>query len=360
MVQHKSNKLWKVAAVSALALLVLSVGGLAAWKILKVASPVVVPVQANSKTIRIGISMDTIKEQRWTKDLQYLQDAAKQHGASTTILVADGDDATQILQIENLISQKVDVLIVVPHSSTAVAPAIKEAHDAGIKVISYDRLTLGSFVDLYVSFNNEQVGKNSAQYVVNVLPQGKIAKIAYVGGALTDNNAAQIKTGAMSVLDPLIKAGKIALVYDEPTDNWLPDAAYKNLKTYLAKGNLVDGVVAANDATAFGAIQALQEKGLAGKIPVTGQDADLPALQRIVEGTQTMTNYKSIKDLANRTIQSAIDLANGKVPESNASLDNGMMQVKSYLLQPVPVTKDNIMQTVVKDGFLTEKEIYRK
>jgi len=354
---QKSKKwLWALVALVVLAAIGFGVVSLTHKK----PAASVAKTTAPAKVVRIGISMDTHKELRWQKDEQYLQDDAKKVGALTSVLVADGDDAVQVSQIENFISQKVDVLIVVPHSSDAVVPAIAEAHKAGIKVISYDRLALGSDVDFYVSFNNEQVGKNSAQYVVDALPAGKVAKVAIVGGAPTDNNATLIHTGAMTVLDPLVKSGKLQVVYDQPTTDWKPDLAYSNLKAFLDKGNVVDGVIAGNDGTAFGAIQALQEKGLAGKVPVTGQDADLAAVQRIVDGTQTMTNYKSVKDLAKRAIQIAVDFGNNRVPETNAVSDNHLKQVNSYLLQPVPVTKTNIMQTVVKDGWLTEKDIYRK
>jgi D-xylose transport system substrate-binding protein len=307
---------------------------------------------------RIGISMDTLKELRWQKDHDLLLQRAQQLGSTAIILVANGDDATQVSQIENLISQKVDVLIIVPHSSDPVVPTIEEAHKAGIKVLSYDRLILNGDVDAYVSFNNEEVGKNSAQYVVNALPANKVAKIAIVGGAPTDNNATQIHTGVMEILNPLITANKLQVVYDKPTTEWNPDLAYSNLKEYLATGATIDGVIAANDGTAGGAIKALQEKGLAGKIPVTGQDAELPAIQRLVAGTQTMTNYKPIKTLADKAIEMALAMANGKQPSTNAVTNNTKKQVPSYLLKPTPVTKDNIKATVIKDGFYTLDQVY--
>lgn len=343
----------------AIVLLVLAtIGGYIIWNTYKQATPVVRTDSANK--VRIGISMDTIKELRWSKDIQYLKEAAAELGATTTVLVADGNDDLQVSQIENLTSQKVDVLIVVPHDPAAVASALTAAHNAGIQVLSYDRLAVGSTIDLYVSFNNEKVGANAAQYVIDSLKEdGKTKKIAFVGGAPTDSNAAQIKAGVMSVLQPLIDSRDITLVYDKPTDNWEPDVAYENFKAFLDKGYTVDGVIAANDATAFGAIEALETIGLAGKVPVSGQDADLPALRRIVQGTQTMTNYKPIKDLAYQAIKMAINLSNNTPLLTNAEIANGTTRVAAYLIDPIPVTKDTIMQTVVADGFLKEEDIYQ-
>jgi D-xylose transport system substrate-binding protein len=315
------------------------------------------PQVATEPAIRIGLSLDNYQESRWEKDKQYLEEYAEDSGAKLTTVIADGDAELQTQQVENLISQKVDVLVIVPHDAASIAPVIELAHNAGIKVISYDRLILNSDVDIYVSFDNEQVGKNSAQYVVDALSTKSGAKIAYVGGAPTDNNATLIKKGAMSVLTPLIKSGKVELVYDVPTIGWKPDLAYVNLKAFLDKGNTVDGVIAGNDGTAFGALRALQESGITG-VPITGQDAELPAIQRLIAGTQLMTNYKSIKSLAAKTIEIAVDFANGTLPEQNATISNGFKNVPSFLLTPVPVTKTNINETVIKDEFYTEAQVY--
>jgi D-xylose transport system substrate-binding protein len=346
----KKSKKWHV--IAAIGLVVVVALGVLAYLLLRT------PAQVTTEpSIRIGLSLDTYQESRWEKDKQYLEEYAKDSDAKLTTVIADGNADLQIQQVENLISQKVDVLVIVPHDAASIAPVIEKAHTAGIKVLSYDRLILNSDVDIYVSFDNEQVGKNSAQYVVDALSTKTGAKIAYVGGAPTDNNATLIKKGAMSVLTPLIESGKVELVYDVPTIEWKPDLAYVNLKAFLDKGNTVDGVIAGNDGTAFGAIRALQESNITG-IPVTGQDAELTAIQRLIAGTQLMTNYKSIKSLAAKTIEIAIDLANGKSPEQNATIANGFKDVPSFLLTPIPVTKTNINDTVIKDEFYTEAQVY--
>jgi D-xylose transport system substrate-binding protein len=346
----KKTKKWLVLA--AIGLVVLVALAVFAFLLSKTPAPV-----ATEPTIRIGLSLDNYQESRWEKDKQYLEEHAEDSGAKLTTVIADGDAELQIEQVENLISQKVDVLIIVPHDAESIAPVIEKAHAEGIKVLSYDRLILNSDVDIYVSFDNEQVGKNSAQYVVDALDAKNGAKIAYVGGAPTDNNATLIKKGAMSVLTPLIKSGKVELVYDVPTIEWKPDLAYVSLKAFLDNGNTVDGVIAGNDGTAFGALRALQESSITG-IPITGQDAELPAIQRLIAGTQLMTNYKSIKSLAAKTIDIAVDLANGKTPEQNATISNGFKDVPSFLLTPVPVTKTNINETVIEDEFYTEAQVY--
>lgn len=313
-------------------------------------------ISSRTQAVRIGLSMDSLKEDRWQVDRNQLVAYAKEKGASVVVLAANGDDQLQVTQIENLITQKVDVLIVIPHDATVVAPSVAKAHQAGIKVLSYDRLILDPSVDLYLSFDNEKVGKMQAEAVVGTGIKGELA---YVGGSPTDNNSVLLKKGAMSVLTPLIKSGIISLAYDQPTADWSPDLAYAGIKKLLASGKTLKGVVAANDGTAGGAIRALAEVGLAGKIPVSGQDAELSALQRIVAGTQTATVYKSINLLAKQAIDEALLMAEGNPPQTNATVDVAGKAVPAYLLDPILVTKQNIDDTVIKDGFHTRAEVYQ-
>lgn len=317
------------------------------------------PAPSSGKLIRIGLSLDTLKELRWQKDRDLMQERAKELGATLDVLVADEDDIVQVMQIENFISQKVDVIVIVAHNSVALVPAIRKAHQAGIPVIAYDRMIIGSDVDAYISFDSEKVGKYSAEYVMNAVPEmaGPV-NVAYVGGAETDNNALLVKKGAMSVLDPLVAQGRVKVVFDQATTDWKPDVAYKNLKTFLDAGGKVDAVVAANDGTAFGVIRALKEHGLAGKVPVSGQDAELPAIKRLVDGTQTVTSYKPIRSLAYQAIDTAVAMAEGKAFPLNASVNSGTKDIPSFLIDPIPVTKENIKETVVKDGYHSLSDIY--
>ncbi|PPA69360.1 sugar ABC transporter substrate-binding protein [Jeotgalibacillus proteolyticus] len=314
------------------------------------------PPVKSAEEIKIGFSMDTLKEERWTKDLELFKEAAEQHGAEVVLEIADGDDVKQVWQTEKMISEGIDVLVVVPHNAESMAAIVERAHDAGIKVLSYDRLVRNAEVDLYVSYDNEQVGILQAQAMTKLVPKGKYV---YLGGAETDYNAHLIKQGVFSVLKPYIESGEITVVFNQWTKDWLPQYAKENMEAALqANNDDIDAVIAGNDATAGGAIDALQANGLAGKIPVAGQDADLLGVRRIVEGTQTVTMYKSIDDLSQKAVELAIKLAIGEEIQEDLKINNGKINVPSVLLSPVLVDESTIRETVIADGFHLEKEVY--
>jgi D-xylose transport system substrate-binding protein len=304
----------------------------------------------------IGFSLGSTLEERWLTDASLLDQRAKELGAVVNQVSANDAD-TQINQIKNLISQGVKVIVVVPADSEKLAPVVAEAHAAGAKVIAYDRMIKNSDLDMYISFDNVKVGQLEAQSVFSKVANGNFA---YIGGSPSDNNAFLVKQGSMAVLDSKIKSGEIKLVIDKFMNNWDPTEAYQTVKAYLATGKTLDAVVSANDGMAYGVIKALQEKGLAGKVPVSGQDADLAACQRIIAGTQTATVYKPIKTLAYKAAEIAVALARGEKPETNNKVNNGKIDVLSYLLNPIIVNKDNIMATVVKDGFQSYSKIYNQ
>ncbi|MGG6431627.1 D-xylose ABC transporter substrate-binding protein [Anoxybacillus sp. D401a] len=307
--------------------------------------------------IVIGFSMDTLKEERWQRDKELFEAKVKELGAEVKTLAANGDDAAQLSQAEQLISEGVDVLVVVPHNAEASAAIVEKAHKEGIPVISYDRLIKNAEVDYYVSFDNVRVGEMQAQAIVEKAPKGNYV---YIGGADTDNNAHLFRQGAMNVLKPLEEKGDIKIVYDQFSKDWKPEEALKNMENALtANNNNIQAVVAANDGTAGGVIQALAAQGLAGKVPVSGQDAELAALQRIVEGTQTMTVYKPIKAIATKAAEMAVALAKGEKIETNQTVSNGKIDVPSVLLDPIAVTKDNVLDTVIKDGYHKLEDVFK-
>lgn len=307
--------------------------------------------------IVIGLSMDTLKEERWQKDRDIFTDKVKELGGEVKTLAANGDDATQLSQAEQLISQGVNVLVVIPHNAEATAKIVEKAHQEGIKVISYDRLIKNSDVDYYISFDNVRVGEMQAKAIVEKAPKGNVV---YIGGADTDNNAHMFKEGAMNILKPLQDKGDIKIVYDQFSKDWKPEEALKNMENALtANKNNIQAVVAANDGTAGGAIQALTAQGLAGKVPVSGQDADLAAMQRIAEGTQTMTVYKPIKAIATKAAEMAVALAKGDKVEAAKKVNNGKIDVPSVLLDPISVNKDNISDTVLKDGYHKLEDVFK-
>jgi len=312
-------------------------------------------VQGNPPVI-IGFALGALREDRWLTDENLFTERAEELGAIVIKENSNYDVPTQMSQIENLVSQGAKVIVIVAADSKAIAPAVESARSAGVKVIAYDRLIRDTDIDAYVSFDNVKVGELEAEGVLAVVQKGKFA---YIGGAPTDNNAFLVKQGSMSVLSPKIESGDIQLVLDEFTPDWDPAEAYNTMRAYLATGGTVDAVIAANDGTAFGVIQALAEKGLAGRVPVSGQDAELSALQRLVQGTQTITVYKPIKAIANEAANLAVAMARGVVPETKVTTHNGKMDVPSYFLVPVAVTKENIANTVIEDGFHTYAEIYQ-
>ncbi|MGE7980521.1 D-xylose ABC transporter substrate-binding protein [Psychrobacillus sp. NPDC093200] len=316
------------------------------------------PSPKEEEPIRIGFSMDTLLEERWLKDRDLFKEAVEALGAEVEIFAANGDDALQISQAERLIQSGVDVLVIVPHNAEATAAIVHKAHLAGIKVIAYDRLVKNSNLDLYVSFDNEQVGEMQAKAITELVPKGNYV---IIGGAITDNNAHLLKKGVFKVLRPYIENGDINIIYDQWTKDWTPVNANANMEEALRTTNLqIDAVIAANDATAGGVIEALEAKGLAGQIPVAGQDADLAGVQRIVKGTQTMTVYKPIHMLSEEVAKLAVSMAKGENINAGQKVKNGKIEVPSVLLTPIPVNKSNLNTTVITDGFHSEEEVYQE
>jgi D-xylose transport system substrate-binding protein len=314
-------------------------------------------VHADAQHPKIGFSIDDLRVERWTRDRDYFTQAAEQLGAKVYVQSADASEQRQIAQIENLISRGVDVLVIVPYNATVLNNAIREAKKAKIKVLSYDRLILNADVDAYISFDNKAVGEMQAQSLVQVRPKGSYYLL---GGAPTDNNAKILREGQMKVLQPLVDKGDIKIVGKQWVKDWSQSEAMAIIENALtANANKIDAVVASNDGTAGGAIQALASQKLAGKVAVSGQDADLAAVRRVAAGTQTMTVYKPLKEIAANAAKLAIQLVRGEKPVYNAQLDNGFKKVDSMLLKPVLLTKANV-DLVVKDGFYTAAQVAGK
>ncbi len=307
----------------------------------------------------IGLSMDTLKEERWQVDRDLFTARAKALGAEVLVQSANSDDAAQLSQVQSLITQGVDALVIIPHNGGAMARAVELAQAAGVPVLSYDRLITGCDLDLYITFDNVKVGELQARFLAERLPSTGKLRVVRIYGSKTDNNALLFKQGQDKVLRPLIEAGKIEVVFEDWAADWKPENAKKIMNAAITRsGPAIDAVLASNDGTAGGAIQALTEEGLAGKILVTGQDADLTACQRIAQGTQTMTVYKPIKNLAARAAEAAVRLAQRRPVIASAGIDNGQVEVPSILLEIVAVTRENLRETVIADGFRSEREVF--
>lgn len=306
----------------------------------------------------IGLSLDTLKEERWQKDRDSIIAKAESLGARVIVQSANGDDTRQTRDIEALITRGVDVLIVVAHNGSALTRAVQAANEAKIPVIAYDRLIMNCDIALYVTFDNVRVGELQASYLVDRLPKDRAGRIVRLNGAPTDNNAKLFKQGQDNILQPLIKAGKVEIVFEDWCADWKPENGKKVTNAALAKfGGNFDALLATTDHLAAGGIQALTEEGLAGKIVVTGQDADLSACQRIVRGTQAMTIYKPLKTLADYAGEVAVTIARGHPIPPGPTLDNGFKPVPSVFKEIVVVTKDNMTATIVADGFHRADEL---
>jgi len=309
---------------------------------------------ADAKNPKIGFSIDDLRVERWTRDRDFFNAEAEKLGAKVFVQSADASEQRQIAQIENLISRGVDVLVIVPYNATVLNNAIREAKKAKIKVLSYDRLILNADIDAYISFDNAKVGELQAQGVVALKPKGNYYLL---GGAPTDNNAKMLREGQMKVLQPLVDKGDIKIVGKQWVKDWSAAEAMTIVENALtANGNKIDAIVASNDGTAGGAIQALTAQKLGGKVPVSGQDADLAAVKRVIAGTQAMTVYKPLKLIAAEAAKLAVQLVRNEKPSYNSSYENGMKKVDTLLLKPIPLTKANV-NLLVEDGFYTKAQL---
>ena len=308
--------------------------------------------------IKIGFSMATLKEERWTKDKSAFVEHCEKMKVACIVTVANANARKQANDVDNLLTQGVDVLVIAPHDSTQAISMVEKAKAQGVGVISYDRLINSDKIDLYISHQVPVVGRKMAEYALRKVPKGNYV---LVYGASTDNNGIILKREQNAVLKDAVDKGDIKIVADQHAKDWKPDEALKIVENALTQNaDKVDAVVASNDGTAGGAISALETKGLAGKVLVTGQDADKAALQRIAEGRQTMTIYKPISPLASGAVEAAIKLARKEKIESERFKSAGLKdEVHAVLFEVVVVDKDNLMDTVIKDGWVTFEDVYK-
>jgi D-xylose transport system substrate-binding protein len=315
---------------------------------------------AVGQEVRIGLSMDSLKEARWQIDRDTIVARCGELGAKILVEAANSDDSQQIRDVESLLTSGIRVLIVIPHDAVAMAKAVDMAHKAGVPIIAYDRLIRDSDVDLAVLFDNVHVGELQARYLVDHLPTPGKGKIIRIYGAKTDYNSRQFKAGQDRVLDPLIRRGDIQVVHEDWAEDWTPENAKKIVNAAISRhGRDFDAVLASNDGTASGAIQALIEEGMARHVLVTGQDAELAACQRIADGTQAMSIYKPLHALATTAASAAVSMARGAPIIARSAVNNGKIDVPTLMIDVVVLTRDNMLQTVVRDGFHGYDEIYR-
>jgi len=306
--------------------------------------------------IKIGLSFATLAEERWKRDRDFFIEEAKKAGAEVLVVAANGDENLQNSQCENLLTKGVDVLVVIAQNGETASAIVEAAHKQKVPVIAYDRMIKNCDLDLYVSFDSVKVGELMAEYVCKLKPKGRYF---IINGSPTDNNAFLVRQGFENVLK---KYPGVKVVFEQWCDGWSPEKALKHVENGLTQHkNKVDVILCANDGTCGGAVQALAEQKLAGKVLTTGQDAELAACKRVVAGTQAVTIYKPIKKLAVAAAKAAIEMAQKKQPsELNSKVNNGKIDVPSILLMPIQVDKNNMKEVIVADGFHSEADIYGK
>jgi D-xylose transport system substrate-binding protein len=270
---------------------------------------------------------------------------------------ADQDAAKQQSQVESALTQGADVLVLDAVDADAVAPLVNQAKQKNVPVIAYDRRISGIGYDYFVSFDNVKVGEVQGQALLDELNRRGTAttgQIVMINGSPTDPSSADYKKGAHTALD-----GKVTIGREFDTPDWSPDKAQEQMEqaiTSLGRDSIV-GVYSANDGMATGAIAALKRAGYATLPALTGQDAELAAVQRIITGEQTMTIYLDIKAQAENAAEAAVALAKGEKPQTNTTVNNGTADIPATLLDPIAVTKDKIKDTIVADGFYQVSDI---
>lgn len=310
-----------------------------------------------SKKPKIGFSMATVKEERWQRDRDAFEAHCKKIDVTCVITVADNNADRQANDVDNLLTQGVDVLVIAPQNAIQAASLVDKAKAQNVPVISYDRLIDSDKIDLYISHQVPVIGRKIAEYALEHAPEGNYAMVY---GADTDNNAAIMKKEQLDVLKGAIDSGKIKIVADQFIKDWKPEEALKMAENALTQNNdNIKAFVVSNDGMAGGVAQAIAGRGLTGKIIVTGQDAQLDALQRIAEGKQSMTVYKAIIPLASGAVDAAVKLAKKETLATTPFKNVTGKEVPAILLEVVTVDKNNLMDTVIKDGYAKYEDVYR-
>nr|WP_238369551.1 D-xylose ABC transporter substrate-binding protein [Heliomarina baculiformis] len=301
---------------------------------------------ALAQDLTIGVSWSNFQEERWKTDEAAIKSALDAAGAGYISSDAQSSSSKQLSDVESLIAQGADALIILAQDSQAIGPAVAAAAREGIPVVGYDRLIEDDRA-FYLTFDNVEVGRMQARAVLEQMPEGNYVMIK---GSPTDPNADFLRGGQQEVLQEAIDAGKINIVGEAYTDAWLPANAQRNMEQILtAQDNQVDAVVASNDGTAGGAVAALTAQGMDG-IPVSGQDGDHAALNRVAKGTQTVSVWKDARELGKRAAEIAVAMAEGtemsEIEGAEEWESPGGTMLWAQFLEPLPITKDNLTAVV--------------
>lgn len=315
-------------------------------------------VPAFAQQIIVGVSWANFQEERWKIDERAIRDQLGRMGATYISADAQSSSEKQLNDIDALIARGAKALIILAWDKDAILPAIDKAKAAGIPVVAYDRLIENDYA-YYITFDNVEVGRMQAREVFKARPKGNYA---FILGANTDPNADFLHKGQLEVLDAAIKRGDIKVVGKQYTEGWKPEVAQRNMEQILtANGNKVDAVVASNDGTAGGVVAALAAVGLAGKVPVSGQDGDQAALNRVARGQQTVSVWKDARELGRRAAEAAVLMARGtsmdKLPGRTIFADGpNKVRMNALLLKPIPVTRQNL-DVVLRASWITKQAL---
>jgi len=326
------------------------------------------PGDEHQLTIGFSIATATFIIERWNKDLKVFTGAARELGADVIVQLSAGGIQEQISQINYMVNQNIDALVVIAHDTELIAGAIRHIKDAGIPVIAYDRLIQGVPLDAYASFDSREVGRQFGRALQDTVPRGRYL---IVNGSVHDVNSFDISAGLHEVIDPRIQNGEITLVREIWLEEWSSDEALEKIEAIFNETTDFDAIACGNDAIAGAAIQLLSERRMAGKIAIVGQDAELSACQRIVEGTQLMTVYKPMGKLGIRAAALAVALAQKargredeseipmEIPMPDVMVDNrsGVL-VPAYLEKTTAIFMENI-DSVILDGFHSRDDVFR-
>jgi D-xylose transport system substrate-binding protein len=304
--------------------------------------------------IQIAMSFDSFVIERWQRDRDVFVSTVKELGATVNVQNANGDVEKQKEQIEYFIKKGVDVIVIVCIDSDSLKSTVQKAKDEGIKIIAYDRLVTNSDADLYITFDNEMVGTMMAEYLAENGAAGK--NVLMLGGSPLDNNVPAVENGFIDVC----QKKEMTVIDSIHCDGWRAEIAGDYIYEHEDTVREAAGIMCGNDNLAGQVIRALSEKRLAGDLPVVGQDADLEACQRIVEGTQAMTVYKPVERLAKRAAECAIALAQGKKLEGDdiTTINDGTYDIPYIGLTPIAVTKDNLDEVIISSGFHLKEDVY--
>lgn len=302
--------------------------------------------------IQIGVTFESYVIERWQRDRDVFASTANELGADVNVQTASGSLEEQIGQIEYFIDKGMDVIVIIAADSDSLAQTVQAAKDKGIKVIAYDRLIKDANVDLYISIDSEVVGRLMAEAVTNRIPND--GKISVILGPQTDYNVKLLEKGIESVLNKT----NIEVIYKDYAEGWLAEEGFTAVNETLSMTKRIDGIICGNDDLANQSIRALSEHRQAGKVTVVGQDADLIACQRIVEGVQTMTVYKPIEKLAALAAEYAVKLGMGEDISTDCTVFDDTYEVPCVKLEPIAVTKDNIDEVIIGSGFHLKEDVY--